>query len=129
MAGGQWRARGPHAIVATMTSVAMIDLLCPAWMRTVGDLRAQGALVRSTCCQCRTQLRVDLAAMLTVKGISWSLIDRLERCSVVGCGGSIYYQAARSYGRPWTILLRDPSLRAAIAEPGATAPASDGYSI
>jgi hypothetical protein len=46
-------------------------------------------------------------------GADWTLIDRSERCAVVGCSGSSVYLASWSYGRPWRVLRdADPAMLA-----------------
>jgi len=87
-----------------------IDPLLPRWMESAGAMLGTGALVRSRCCRCGTELRVELADLVARHGPTASLIDRLERCRVVGCTGSSYYLAARTYDRPWTVMVRDPGL-------------------
>ncbi|MBK9003564.1 MAG: hypothetical protein IPM41_06780 [Sphingomonadales bacterium] len=47
-------------------------------------------------------------------------LDQLDRCSVVGCHGSVYFLAARSYGRQWLTLLSGED-RLAGAAPAANA--------
>lgn len=69
-----------------------------------------GALVRTRCCRCGIELRIELADLVSRYGPGGTLIDRLERCRVVGCIGSTYYLAARTHDRPWTVLVRDPDL-------------------
>lgn len=105
-----------------MTCRADIERLWPAWMASIGALRAERAIVRSRCDQCGIQLRVDLEALAAHRGAAASLIDALGRCDVVGCCGSTYYLAARTYGRPWTALLRDPALRSALGSDGLEGP-------
>ncbi|WP_242187183.1 hypothetical protein [Sphingomonas sp. CARO-RG-8B-R24-01] len=55
-------------------------------------------------------IRIELEDIVARHGPAYSLVDKLERCRMVGCIGSTYYLAARTYGRKWTALLRDPQL-------------------
>jgi hypothetical protein len=105
----------PSAIVIAMETVQEPITLWPRWMTCAGAMLAINALARSRCMTCGTLLRVDLADVVARHGPGHRLIDRLERCSVVGCTGSIFYLASRSYGRPWTTLVRDPELAEAVA--------------
>ncbi|MDE0877376.1 MAG: hypothetical protein OSB00_01750 [Sphingomonas bacterium] len=79
----------------------------PEWMRTAGALLRSNSLVRSRCSVCEALLRVDLAALAARHGPDWSLIDRRERCAVVGCAGSSVFLASWTYGRAWRELSSD----------------------
>ena len=79
-------------------------------MESAGAMLRMNALVRTRCCRCETLLRVDLSDVVARHGPGFSLIDRLERCRVVGCDGSAFYLSSRTYGGEWTKLLRDPEL-------------------
>lgn len=89
---------------------ADIIALWPRWMDSAAEMLRMNALVRSRCAKCGTLLRVELADIVARHGGGFSLVDRLERCRMVGCAGSTFYLASRTYGRAWTMLLRDPTL-------------------
>ena len=93
-----------------METGADIVALWPRWMESAGTMLRMNALVRSRCAKCGMLLRVDLDAIVARFGASYSLVDRLDRCRVVGCVGSSFYLASRTYGREWTTLLRDAAL-------------------
>lgn len=93
-----------------METGAEIIALWPRWMDGAGEMRRMNALVRSRCAICGTLLRVDLDDVIARHGLDHSLIDRLERCRMVGCAGSTFYLASRTYGQAWTPMLRDPAL-------------------
>lgn len=97
-----------------METGADIIALWPRWMESVGEMRRMQALVRSRCAACGTLLRVELADVVARHGLGASLVDRLERCRMVGCSGSTFFLASRTYGREWTVLLRDPALVASF---------------
>lgn len=79
-------------------------------MDSAGEMLRMNALVRTRCSKCGTLLRVELEDIVARRGTGWSLIDKLERCRMVGCIGSTVYVVSRTYGREWIILLRDPAL-------------------
>ncbi|ALR23042.1 hypothetical protein ACQKOH_21255 [Sphingomonas sp. NPDC092331] len=81
-----------------------IEPLFPRWARSIGALIGSNALARSQCCACGIQQRVDLEAMAAKFGGTASLIGRVDRCSIVACSGSVFYMAARTYGRAWIML-------------------------
>ena len=90
-----------------MTTHDQILTHWPAWMRTVGALLRSNSLVRTRCSECGTLLRADLAALVARHSSDWSLIDRRERCAVVGCAGSSVFLASWTYGRAWRELSSD----------------------
>ena len=99
---------------------AEIVTLLPRWMDHVGSMLRVNALVRTRCAKCGTLLRVELEDLVARHGPHYSLVDRLDRCRMVGCVGSTFYLGSRTYGRAWLTMLRDPAL---IAELEAIAPA------
>lgn len=103
--------RGGGEVSSTaMESRADIVALWPRWMRSAHTMLRMKALVRSRCAKCGTLLRVELEDIVARHGPGYSLVDRLERCRMVGCVGTTFYVASRTYGREWTALLRDPAL-------------------
>lgn len=97
-----------------MENGADVVALWPRWMESAGTMLRMNALVRSRCAKCGTLLRVELEEIVARHGPGCSLVDRLERCRMVGCIGSTFYLASRTYGRDWTTLLRDPELVASF---------------
>ena len=84
-------------------------------MDSAGTMLRMKALVRSRCAKCGTLLRVELEDIVARHGPGYSLFDQLERCRMVGCVGSTFYVAARTYGQEWAALLRDPALLESFA--------------
>lgn len=97
-----------------MDSGADIIALWPRWMNSAGAMLRMNALVRCRCAKCGVLLRVELEDVVARHGASYSMIDKLERCRMVGCIGSTFYMASRTYGRDWMTLLRDPALIASF---------------
>ncbi len=50
------------------------------------------------------QQRVDASIQVLRFGGTGSPIDQRDTCTVVGCHGSVFYLAARTYGRQWIAL-------------------------
>jgi hypothetical protein len=98
-----------------METGADIIALWPRWLENVGEMRRMNALVRVRCAVCGTILRVDLDDIVARHGVGYSLVDKLERCRMVGCAGSTFYLASRTSGQAWTALLRDPALLGSFA--------------
>lgn len=84
-------------------------------MDNAGTMLRMNALVRSRCAKCGTLLRVEIEDIVARHGAGYSLFDRLERCRMVGCVGSTFYVASRTYGQEWAALLRDPALLESFA--------------
>src|SRR3546814_12995753 len=87
-------------------------------MRTAGALLRSNSLVRSHCRVCGALLRIDLASLVARHGADWNLIDRRERCAMVGCAGSSVYLASWTYGRAWRVLSSDDGGSATVAATG-----------
>lgn len=79
-------------------------------MDSAGDMRRMQALVRSRCANCGTLLRSELDDVVARHRPEHSLVDALECCRMVGCAGTAFYLATRTYDGEWTVLLRDPAL-------------------
>lgn len=57
---------------------------------------------------------METPVLLALYGPRASLIDRVGRCTVVGCQGSTYFTAYKTYGRMQIRLVSDPDLIASI---------------
>jgi len=97
-----------------METAANIVTLWPRWMENAGEMQRMKALVRTRCCGCGTLMRAHLDDTVARHGPGYSLVDKLERCRMVGCISSTFYLASRTYGGQWTTLLRDPELMASF---------------
>lgn len=61
--------------------------------QTVDDMRRHGWDVISRCATCGLVMRVDLAALATLRGPTFSLWNRKPRCRRLGCTGHASFQA------------------------------------
>lgn len=105
---------------------AEIEVVIPKWATTWGALAASKALVRSQCRRCGVQLRVDARVQSLRFGAIGVTKNMTDRCTMVGCHGSVFYLAARTYGRQWIALVTSEALRSAIAD---AAPAVNAVSL
>lgn len=87
----------------------MVEHIIPKWARTVGALHGSLARVRSHCECCGIEQIVETQVLMAMYGPSASLVNRVGRCSVVGCQGPIYYTACKTYGRMKIRLVTEPS--------------------
>lgn len=78
--------------------------LIPAWVCTVGAMRAEGVRVRWSCQSCRQWGDVDLARVEEAKGDDFSLINRRPRCRQPGCAGRVLLLYSPGGGTPFRPL-------------------------
>ena len=93
-----------------METGADVIALWPRWTDSAGLMLGMNALVRSRCVKCGTLLRVELGDVVARHGSACSLVERRERWRMVGCIGTTFFLASRTYGREWITLLRDPAI-------------------
>ena len=74
---------------------ADVIALWPRWLDDAGTMLRMKALVRCRCAKCGTLLRVELEDVVARHGAGYSLVDRLDRCRMVGCDGTAFYAASR----------------------------------
>lgn len=103
----------------SVTVPVMVERIFPRWAVTVGALHASGSRVRSTCRDCGIEQVVETPVLLALYGAPASLINRVGRCTVVGCQGSTYFTAYKTYGRMQIRLVSDPELIESIETLGA----------
>lgn len=84
--------RGTRALSSPLETRAETIALRPRWMDRAAEMLRMSALVRFRCAKCGTLLRADIVAR---HGGGVSLVDRMERCRIVGCAGSTFYLASR----------------------------------
>lgn len=93
---------------------SMVEHIFPRWAQTVGALHSSQSRVRSRCRDCGIEQVVETPVLLALYGPRASLIDRVGRCTVVGCQGATYFTAYKTYGRMQIRLVQDPRLIEAI---------------
>ena len=96
---------------------ARIVAFWPAWTRNL-DTRARSLTqARSRCRRYHHLLHDDPAALGAILGGSASLINRTDPCTVVGCGGTIYYLAAPATGAAYHVPTAAPALLNGVIDP------------
>lgn len=86
--------------------------LWPRDVQTVAAmLRAQernpSFAVKAICRTCKTAFVVDLDLVAAMRGRGFSLINKLGRCKVYGCGGETIFLWKSGGGTPFRPLLED----------------------
>ncbi|QAY78450.1 hypothetical protein [Sphingosinicella sp. BN140058] len=76
----------------------------PHWARSLGTMIEAGTQVRFACPACKRLYDVDLAALATLKGRDWTLIDRRARCKASRCRVSGRFVAAPADDQPFLLL-------------------------
>lgn len=89
----------------------------PVWARTLDAMVRSLARARSRCRRCGTLLHVDLETLSNQLGGSASLIDQSDACTVVGCGGTVYYLGAPATGAAYYVLIDNPALMEGVSDP------------
>ncbi|WP_206245858.1 hypothetical protein [Novosphingobium terrae] len=79
----------------------------PKWTLNLGALHANKAYVRSQCDTCGIQHRVNVAEQILLHGPGATLIDRLDRCTIVGCRGTVFFTSASGIGRTAIPMVSD----------------------
>lgn len=75
--------------------------ITPSWAATVGAMRDSGCRVAACCDRCRVQRDIDPAKLASIKGDSYSLVDRRCRCKLTpGCTGWVTFHYLRGVMRP-----------------------------
>jgi len=80
--------------------------ILPKAYRTVGQMRLQGVQIKAFCDKCRNTFRVDLVALIMVRGPEYSLIDQHPPCRIIDCTGRCSFLVSASSSTPMVTLDR-----------------------
>lgn len=80
--------------------------ILPKAYSTVGQMRVNGVQIKAYCQKCRNTFRVDLVALIMVKGPEYCLIDQHPRCRLVDCDGRCSFLVSASRNTPMVTLDR-----------------------
>lgn len=81
--------------------------LWPKHIQCVGNMRDMKADVAAVCEKCRTKFRVDLEAIVQLRGRSFSLIDKRGPCRRYDCDGLAFFVWSPGTGIPFRALTTD----------------------
>ena len=85
--------------------------ILPKAYQTVGQMRLNGVNISAYCGKCRNAFRVDLVALIMVRGPDYSLIDQHPRCRIIDCKGRCNFLVSAGKGTPMVTLDRWEQLR------------------
>ena len=80
--------------------------ILPRAFSTVGQMRLNGVNIKAYCEKCRNTFRVDLVALIMVRGPSYSLIGQHPKCRIVDCDGHCSFLVSASKNTPMITLDR-----------------------
>lgn len=78
--------------------------LWPTYVQTVGLMKEHNTAVAAVCAKCRTWMKVDLEALVQLRGRSFSLIDQQGPCRVWQCDGKAFFMSSPGKGVPFRPL-------------------------
>lgn len=78
--------------------------LWPIYVQTVGLMKEHNTAVAAVCSKCRTWMKVDLDALIQLRGRSFSLIDAQGPCRVWQCEGKAFFMWSPGNGVPFRAL-------------------------
>lgn len=81
--------------------------LWPKHVQCVGNMRDMKADVAAVCEKCRTKFKVDLEALVQLRGRSYSLIDKRGPCRRYECDGLAFFVWSPGRGVPFRALTTD----------------------
>lgn len=80
--------------------------ILPKAYRTVGQMRLHGVNIKAYCDKCRNAFRVDLVALIMVRGPDYSLIGQHPPCRIIDCKGRCSFLVSASKDTPMITLDR-----------------------
>lgn len=100
--------------------------LWPVYVQTVGLMKEHNTAVAAVCAKCRTWMKVDLDALIQLRGRSFSLIDAQGPCRVWQCDGKAFFMWSPGTGVPFRPLQSQRGNDARMfGRTGAKAPPED----
>jgi len=63
----------------------------PTYVQSVGQMRDRKVRVAAVCSKCRQWQKVDLDAVIMLRGSSFCLIDQCGPCSIYQCDATAFF--------------------------------------
>lgn len=99
--------------------------LWPTYVQTVGLMKEHNTAVAAVCAKCRTWMKVDLEALVQLRGRSFSLIDQQGPCRVWQCDGKAFFMWSPGKGVPFRPLQTQRGIVARMFGRETTTPSPD----
>ena len=84
-----------------------VTRIWPSYVQSVGQMRDQKVAVAAVCSKCRQWQKVDLDAIISLRGSSFSLIDQRGACRIYQCDGTAFFMWSTSESTPYRPLTTE----------------------
>jgi hypothetical protein len=91
-----------------------VTRLWPTYVQSVGKMRDHQVRVAAIGSKCRQWQKVDLDAIIMMRGRSFCLIDQRGPCRIYQCDGSAFFMWSTGESTPYRPLTTDRGDRARI---------------
>ena len=84
-----------------------VTRIWPSYVQSVGQMRDHKVAVAAVCSKCRQWQKVDLDAIILLRGRSFSLIDQRGACRIYQCDGTAFFMWSTSESTPYRPLTTE----------------------
>lgn len=79
----------------------------PSYVQSVGQMRDEHVRVAAVCEKCRQWFKVDLDAIICLRGPEYSLVDQRGPCRILDCNGLAFFLWSISESTPFRPLTTE----------------------
>ncbi len=79
----------------------------PTYVQSVGQMRDQKVRIAAVCSKCRQWQKVDLDAIIALRGRSFCLIDQRGPCRIYQCDGTAFFMWSTGESTPYRPLTTE----------------------
>jgi hypothetical protein len=84
-----------------------VTRIWPTYVQSVGQMRDHQVRIAAVCSKCRQWQKVDLDAIIMMRGRSFSLIDQRGPCRIYQCDGSAFFMWSTGESTPYRPLTTE----------------------
>lgn len=84
-----------------------IGRIMPSYVQSVGRMRDEQVRVAAVCEKCRQWFKVDLEAIICLRGEDYSLVDQRGPCRVLDCDGLAFFLWSPGNSTPYCPLTTE----------------------
>lgn len=84
-----------------------VTRIWPSYVQSVGQMRDNQVRVVAVCSKCRQWLKVDLDALIALRGRSYCLIDQRGTCRIYQCDGKAFFMWTTGENTPYRPLTTE----------------------